>query len=199
MEKENPSTLSQHPCRSHADRGRWGLGNRHSPSIPHPLRQEPPARIQQRNPQRHLASRMGAAAKAGIEAADARLHPVEQGLGDLGTFSKRRSADVVAGDLGHGAVHRQVALPRGNDQIHPGDQTVAIHPVVVKQRALRRLQLRVAGQLPDRLQAGHDLQQPGVVISKRRNGDAAAAGAGAITGAEGVQLRISPTRYIPCG
>jgi hypothetical protein len=165
-----------------------------APSPPAPARPH-----QQRNTERYLASRMGATAEAGIEAADARLDPVEQGLGDLGALGQRRSADVVAGDLGHGAVHRQVVLPCGDDQIHPGDQAVVIHLVVVKQRALRRLQLRVAGQRPDRLQAGHDLHQPGVVISKRRSSKPAAAGAGAIKDAAGIQLRIGPTRYIPCG
>ena len=91
-----------------------------APSIPYPLRQHPAGRIHQLNPQRHLAGRVGGAGETGIEAADPRLHPVEQGLGDLGARG-HRGGNKFAGDLGHGAVHGQVVLARGDDQIHPGD------------------------------------------------------------------------------
>ena len=54
------------------------------------------------------------------------------------------------------------------------------------------LQLGILRQQADRLQTGHDLHQPSLVIGKRRNGNPAAAGAGAVAGAEGRQLGIGP-------
>ena len=79
---------------------------------------------------------MGGAGEAGIEAADARLDPVEQGLRDGG---RHRIGQDLPRDLQHGAVHGQVVLARGDDQVHAGDQALLVHPVVVEQGAPRRL------------------------------------------------------------
>ena len=77
----------------------------------------------------HLARGMGGAGEAGVKTADARLHSVQQGLGEVAI------AEVMASNLGDGAVHGTVVLTRGDDQVHLVDQTIAIHPVVMEQGA----------------------------------------------------------------
>ena len=131
---------------------------------------------------------MGAAGEAGVEAADARLDPVEQGLRNLHP-RRHRIGDVGPGDLMHGAIHRQVVLTGGDDQIHLGQQAVVVDAVVVEQGAPRRFthphrlmvveagaaahaamhQLRILSQGGDRLQTGDDLHQPRMVIGETRD------------------------------
>ena len=40
--------------------------------------------------------------------------------------------DVMAGDLGHGPVHRQVVLAGGDDQVDLLQQAMLVHLVVVE-------------------------------------------------------------------
>jgi len=128
---------------------------------------------------------MGAAAEAGVKAANTRLHPVEQGLGDFSVLVHRRWNEL-AGNLKHGAVHRQVVLTRRDDQVDAGDQAVVVDAVVVKQGAAGRFadahrfvgvevgmgtdaaahQARLAHQLLDALQTGDDLDQARMVVCK---------------------------------
>ena len=54
---------------------------------------------------------------------------------------------VVLGDLRHCPIHSQVILPRGNNQVHFLEQAIAIHSVVVEQRAARRFAHAHAAEL----------------------------------------------------
>ena len=99
---------------------------------PH-LMQDRAVGADQPHDQRHLADGVRRAAQARVEGADAGLQRGSGPLGDL------RPADVVLGDLRDGAVHRQVVLARGDDQVDLRQQAVLVDLVVVEQRAARRL------------------------------------------------------------
>ena len=60
------------------------------------------------------------------------LDAVEQGFGDGGAL------DVVAGDLGDGLVHGEVVLAGSDDEVDFPQQAVAVHSVVVEERAARK-------------------------------------------------------------
>ena len=137
-------------------------------------------RGEQLDVQRHLAGGVRRATQARIEGADAGLDAVQNALRDL------RPLDVVPGDLRDGAVHRQVVLAGGDDQVDLLNQAVVVHLVVVEQRAARRLaaadalqlidagvgaqvlgvQVGVVQQLLDALDGRQDLDQPGVVVDR---------------------------------
>src|SRR5262245_24271912 len=91
--------------------------------------------------QRHLADRVRRATQTGIEGADAGFEAIEDTLGNLW------SLDRVAGDLQHSAIHRQVVLAGGDEQVHFLNETIGIHLVMVEQRAARRLAATNALQL----------------------------------------------------
>ena len=61
--------------------------------------------------QRHLADGVGRATQAGVVTADAVLNAVEHRLGNFG------AVNIMFRDLRHGAVHGQVVLAGGDDEI----------------------------------------------------------------------------------
>jgi hypothetical protein len=71
------------------------------------------SRVKNFDLQGHLPDRMGGTAEAGVIEADAMFDAVEDALGHL------TSLDVVLGDLFDGAVHGQVVLAGGDDQVYP--------------------------------------------------------------------------------
>ena len=108
-------------------------GNHGSPSIAAQLLQQRAIGAAQLDVQRHPADGMGRAAQARIEGADAGLDAVQD------RFRDRGALHVVLGDLGHGAVHREIVLPGGDKQIDFLEQSILIHVIVVEERAARRL------------------------------------------------------------
>ena len=102
-----------------------------------------PSGADQLNVQGHLSDGMSRATQARIVTADAMFHPVEQ------RFGNDIPAHVMARDLRHGLVHGQVVLAGGNDQVDLFQQAVAIHGVIVEQRAARRLARAHAAQAVD--------------------------------------------------
>ena len=76
---------------------------------------------------------MRGAAQARIVAADDRFDTVEHAFLQLLAF------DELLRHLEDAAVHRQVVVPGGDDQVGPGDQAVVVDLVVMDQRAARRL------------------------------------------------------------
>ena len=68
-----------------------------------------------------------------IESPDAGLDAIEHSLRDV------RTADIAFGNLHHRAIHGEVVLAGGDDEIHSRQQTVLIHVVVVERCAAQRL------------------------------------------------------------
>jgi hypothetical protein len=93
--------------------------------------------------QRHLADGVRRAAQARVVAADAVLDAVEHRFGNL------RCRDVMPRDLRDGLVHRQVVLAGGDDEVDLLQQAVAVHGVVVEQRAARGFAHAHAAQAVD--------------------------------------------------
>ena len=93
--------------------------------------------------QRHLADGVGRAAQARIVTADAVLDAVEHRFGNV------LAADIMPRDLRDGLVHRQVVLAGGDDEIDLLQQAVAVHGVIVEERAARGLAHAHAAQAVD--------------------------------------------------
>ena len=128
--------------------------------------------------QRHAAGLVGGAAQAGVVGADAVLDPVEQPLVEL------VAGEEALGQLLDGAVHRQVVLAGGDDQVDLFQDAVVVDLVVMEQGAAGRLadadaevlvdsgaaadvmvdEDFVSENLLDPLQAVEDFDQPGVVV-----------------------------------
>ena len=107
--------------------------------------------------ERHLAERMGRAGQARIVGADRHLDVVEQPLGDLaaGEEARRDGADRL--------VHRLVVVGRRDDEVAIGDEVVVADPVVMEQRAARRLDHADAFAAPRPL-VGHQIRADDVGI-----------------------------------
>ena len=69
--------------------------------------------------------------EARIEGADAGFDAIEH------SFAQPRSIDELLGDLQDGAVHREVVLSGGDDQVDGCQKAVLIDLVVMEQRAAR--------------------------------------------------------------
>ena len=119
------------PARSAAEGSRQAQRGAAPPQLqpssrPRHFVQHFPIRTEQLDPQRHLSKRMGRTTQARIVAADHRLHPVQH---------PRRQAvpvHIMLGHLQHAAVHRQIVLPGGDNQVHPADQPLLVNLVVMK-------------------------------------------------------------------
>ena len=79
--------------------------------------------------QRHLPEGMGRAGKTGVIAADSRLNPVEDALGNLPVFN------IIFSNFINRAVYGGVIIACGDDQVDPGYFTGFVNPVVVYERA----------------------------------------------------------------
>ena len=93
--------------------------------------QHRPAGVHQLNVHRHLAHGVGGAAQAGIVAADERLDAIEH------AFLEFLRLDVFPRNGLHTAVHRQVVVAGGNNQVGLLNPAIGIHPVMMDQRAAR--------------------------------------------------------------
>src|SRR5579871_907924 len=100
-------------------------------------------RVEQLNMQRHLAGSVCGTAEAGIERPNAGFETVEDSFGNL------RPLNVVAGNLKDGAIHRQVVLPGGNEQVYLLNETIGIDLIMMEQRPARSFTATDALQLVD--------------------------------------------------
>src|SRR5215469_13190234 len=79
----------------------------------------------------HLTIGVRRATQARIESADDRLDAVEHAFREFVTANK------VPGGLENAAVHSQIVVARGDDQISPSEQALFVDAVVVNQSAAR--------------------------------------------------------------
>ena len=93
--------------------------------------------------QRHLADGVRRATQARVVTADAVFNAVEHRFGDV------VAADVMPGDLRDGLVHRQIVLAGGDDEVDLFEQAIAVHRVIMEQRAARGFARAHAAQAVD--------------------------------------------------
>jgi len=110
----------------------------------------------QREDQGHLPKGVCGATEARIEVANSGLDSVKHALGNLGAL------DIVFCYLRDCSVHREIILPRGNDQVNLLDRARALNLVVMEQCAARRL------AYPNRVQSVDSRVRAQIVIEDLR-------------------------------